>query len=166
MKYFFLLISMLIISLASSAQQTQPAYLQYRTVPAARLLLADSSGKELKAMLDKKKPLMIVVFSPECDHCKHEAEELVRNINKFKNIQIMMISMQPLHQINDFANRYNLVKYKNITVGRDYAYILPVYYDIKSLPFHAFYNKEKQLITAFEGSMTIDKILAQFRLKK
>lgn len=166
MKYFFLLMSTLLIGFSSAAQQTQPAYLQYRTVPAARLLLADSSGKELKAMLDKKKPLMIVVFSPECDHCKQEAEELTRNMDKFKNIQIMMISMQPLHQINEFVSRYNLGKYKNIIVGRDYAYILPVYYDIKSLPFHAFYNKEKQLITALEGTMTIEKILAQFGLKK
>ncbi|HEX7754226.1 MAG TPA: thioredoxin, partial [Niabella sp.] len=61
-----------------------------------------------------------------------------------------------------FAAHYQLQKYPNIIVGRDYSYTLPVYYDIKNLPFHAFYNTNKQLITAFEGSMSTQAILKIF----
>lgn len=165
MKYLFIAFFTLIVNFSVSAQQTQSPYLQYKTVPAAKLILSDSTGWEMKAKLDKNKPLMIVVFSPECDHCKHETEELIKNIDKFKNIQIVMASLLPVYQMKEFVEKYNLKKYKNITVGRDYAYILPVYYDIKSLPYHAFYTKEKKLISAFEGSMTIEKILAQFGKK-
>lgn len=166
MKSVFIVLLALVFCFNVSAQQTQPAYIQYKTVPAAKLILADSTGWEMKAKLDKNKPLMIVVFSPECDHCKHETEELIKNIDKFKKIQIVMATPLPVYKMKEFAEHYQLSKYKNITVGRDYAYILPVYYDIKSLPFHAFYTKDKKLITGFEGSMSVDKILTQFGLKK
>lgn len=166
MKYVLVSFFLLVMGLSSNAQQTQAPYLQYKTVPAVRLLLADSTGMELKANLDKRKPLMIVIFSPECDHCKYETEAMIKNMDKLKNIQIIMASMMPLHKINDFAKSYGLEKYKNITIGRDYAYILPVYYDIKSLPYHAFYTKDKKLISGFEGAMSVDKMLAQFGLKK
>ncbi len=108
---------------------------------------------------------MLVIFSPECDHCKHETEELIKNIDKFKNIQIVMATPLPVYEMREFAEHYNLKKYKNITVGRDYSYILPVYYDVKSLPYHAFYTKDKKLISAFEGTMTVEKMLTQFGKK-
>lgn len=165
MKYFFSFLFGLTLFVTANGQHAVAPYLQYKTVPAVRLLLADSTGWEMKAKLDKKKPLMIVVFSPECDHCKHETEELIKNINKFKNIQVVMASVLPVFKMRDFVNTYKLSQYKNITVGRDYAYILPVFYNIKSLPYHAFYTKEKKLISVFEGSMKIEKILSQFENK-
>ncbi|MFV0605649.1 MAG: TlpA family protein disulfide reductase [Niabella sp.] len=165
MKYILLLFTFIFTGLSSFAQQNEAPYLKYKTVPSARLLLSDSTGVELKARLDKKKPLMIVVFSPECDHCKHEAEELVKNIDKFKKIQIVMVSMLPIFKMNEFVKHYGLDKYSNILVGRDIGYVFPVYYDIKSLPYHAFYNKDKKLIMGFEGSMSVEKILAQFGMK-
>lgn len=164
MKYSFIILFICLFSFAGISQEIAP-YLQYKTVPTVRLLLPDSSGWELKARLDKKKPLMIVVFSPECDHCKHETEEMIKNMDQYKNIQIVMASTLPLSQIKEFINHYGLNKYSNITVGRDYAYILPVYYGIKSLPYHAFYTKDKKLIAGFEGTMTTAKVLQQFGIK-
>ncbi|MFT3903515.1 MAG: redoxin domain-containing protein [Niabella sp.] len=160
MKYLLSLL-FVVFSFAAMAQE-QPPYLKYRTLPSARLLLADSTGWELKAKLDKKKPVMLIVFSPECDHCKHETEELVKNMDKLRDIQIIMVCMLSLDEMRTFVAHYGLDKYKNITVARDYAYAFPVYYGLKSLPFHAFYNKDKKLINGFEGTMTTQKILAQF----
>ena len=165
MKYFFTFFLSFIIGFTAVAQAQQAPYLQYKTIPSVRLLLTDSTGWELKAKLDKKKPLMLVIFSPECDHCRHETEELKKNIEKFKNVQIVMAAMQPVHKIKEFVAEYGLDKYKNITVGRDYAYILPVYYDMKSLPFHAFYTRDRKLISGFEGTMSVAKMLAQLKSK-
>ncbi len=165
MKFLFTFLFSLVFTTVIFSQNAQAPYLKYGTVPAVKLILADSTGWELKARLDKKKPLMLVIFSPECDHCKHETEEMIKNIDKFKNIQIVMASLLPVYKMKAFIENYNLGKYKNITVGRDYAYILPVYYDIKSLPYHAFYTKDKKLISGFEGSMTVEKLLKQFSSK-
>lgn len=161
MKSIYVAFIGMLLSITVSSQ-TLPPYQRYKTVPGVKLILPkDSTGWELKAHLAKDKPLLVILFSPECDHCKHETEELVKNIDKFKNVQIVMAAMPvfPLWVIDDFITHYGLNKYSNITVGKDYAYILPTYYDIRNLPFHAFYNKNKNLIAGFEGSMSIDKII-------
>ncbi|MBK7097709.1 MAG: redoxin domain-containing protein [Sphingobacteriales bacterium] len=159
MKRFFLLLASVLFTQVIFAQNEVPQYLQTKTLPPVRLILPDSSGWEIKAKRDKKKPMMIIFFSPECDHCQHETEEFVKNIDKLKHIQIVMATTYPLKDMRGFIKNYNLGIHPNIVVGRDYAYILPVYFNIKNLPYHAFYNKAGKLIGGFEGNMTIEKIL-------
>ncbi|MGJ7032182.1 peroxiredoxin family protein [Niabella hirudinis] len=161
MKYLLVLL-MTIMSFSAARSQALPPYKQYKTIPSVRLLSADSTGWELKAKLQKNKPVMIMIFSPECDHCKHETEEMIKNIDKFKNIQIIMATPLPLKEMAAFAAHYKLQNYPNILVGKDYAFALPAYYGIRNLPFHAFYNSNKQLISGFEGSMSVSTILNVF----
>ena len=52
---------------------------------------------------------------------------------------------------------------KNIIVAQDPHFFLPPYYMINSLPFLAFYNKKKELISVFEGSMPVEKALAELK---
>lgn len=159
MKSLYLLILLALVCNVAAAQAEQPPYQQTKSLPVVKLLSADSTGWELKAKHNRKKPVMIVVFSPECEHCQHETEELIKNIGRLKHIQIIMATPLPLNEMKAFIKDYNLSKYKNILVGRDYAYVLPVFFGIKNLPYHAFYNKAGQLISGFEGSMSVDKIL-------
>ncbi len=162
MKYWMYFSLLLLWGPFVSAQRMAP-YQKLRTIPSVRLLNADSSAFELRSRLDKKKPLLIVVFSPECDHCKHETEEMIKNIDKFKDIQIVMTTPLPLAKMKAFADHYKLGNYSNILVGRDYAYVLPTFYGIRNLPFHAFYTKDKKLINGVEGTMKIETILSNFR---
>jgi thioredoxin-related protein len=55
-----------------------------------------------------------------------------------------------------------LANYKNIVVAQDTHYFLTSFFTIHSLPFLAFYNRKKELITVFEGSMPVEKVLAVF----
>ncbi|MCH5597378.1 peroxiredoxin family protein [Niabella ginsengisoli] len=161
MKYIIVFLFSLVFSFNSSAQE-KPMYLQQNTPPPAVLLLADSTTKwNLKAKLEKEKPLLIMFFSPECDHCQHETEALIKNINKFKGIQIVMATTRPLWEMKAFAQKYGLNKH-GITVGKDIAYVIPSYYEMKNLPYLAFYNKDKKLISTFEGSLGIPSILKAF----
>ncbi|MFT4095285.1 MAG: redoxin domain-containing protein [Niabella sp.] len=161
MKYIFTLFISFTIILAVNAQH-QPLYLQEKTPPPSVLLLTDSTTKwNLKANLQKDKPLFLIFFSPECDHCKHETEALIKNINKFKGIQIVMATTMPLGEMKEFARNYKLAQY-DITVGRDIAYTMPPYYEMKNLPYLAFYDKSKKLISTFEGSLGIESILKIF----
>ena len=57
-----------------------------------------------------------------------------------------MATTYPLKDMRGFIKNYNLANHPNIIIGRDYAYIMPVYFNIKNLPYHAFYNKAGQLI--------------------
>lgn len=103
-----------------------------------------------------------MVFSPDCSHCQHTAEELVQHKEQWKSIHIVMATMHPLWQMNAFVEKYGLKGFPNLVVGKDASYILPSFYGIHNLPYLAFYSKKGALITGFEGSMPLEKIINTF----
>ncbi len=105
---------------------------------------------------------MIMLFNPDCDHCQHETEELIKNMDDFKNIQIIMATMMSFDMMKAFEEKYELAKYKNIIVGQDQNFFLIPFYAVRNLPFLAFYNKKGNLISVLEGSVPIKNALAQF----
>lgn len=136
-----------------------PPYLRFPGVPPLQLLLGDSTTIYTKADLRKKKPVVLMVFSPDCSHCQHQAEQIRDNSKALEGIQLVLATMDPLWKMNQFVERYQLRGLSNITVGRDIAYLLQAFYDFHSLPFHALYNKKAELVQVVEGSMTIEKII-------
>ena len=164
MKKWVLFFLMLTASLTSFAQvdSTTPPYKKFPTLPPIQLLLGDSTTKFTKENLPQKKPVLIMLFSPDCSHCQHEAEELSAHKEKMKNIQVVMITFHPLWQMNEFVEKYKLKELKNVVVGKDLYLVLPSFYSVHNLPFHALYDKKGALISAFEGSMEISKMLQTF----
>ena len=69
----------------------------------------------------------------------------------------------PFDKMLDFYTKYDLKRFDNIVVGRDVNFMLPVFYDIHNLPFLAFYNKKKELISVFEGAMPLEKMLEELK---
>jgi len=107
-----------------------------------------------------------MLFNPQCNHCQHETEELIRNKEDFKKIQIVMATTMSFDSLRAFSKKYELEKYDNIVVGRDIHHFLPSFFMINNLPYLAFYNKEKQLISVFEGALPIPQILKVFAQKE
>lgn len=104
-----------------------------------------------------------MLFSPDCDHCQHKTEEIISHIDAFEKVQIIMSTNLPFDKMLDFYNKYDLKRFDNIVVGRDVNFMLPVFYDIHNLPFLAFYNKKKELISVFEGAMPLEKMLEELK---
>lgn len=155
----------LILSVSLSAQQDSiisPPYKRFPVVPPFKLLKSDSVSFFAKADLKKNKAVLFIIFSPECDHCQHETEEIIKNIHAFKKIQIVMSSTWPLNMIKDFSKKYDLERFDNIIAGMDINHMLPSFYSISNMPFLAFYNKKGKLIDTFEGSLPVEKVLAKF----
>ncbi|MDZ4796443.1 MAG: thioredoxin [Bacteroidota bacterium] len=154
----------LLITTAMMAQNDsiQPPYKKFPIYPPVKLLLPDNTSYFSKADLDKKSPVMLMLFNPQCEHCQHETEALTTHIENFKHIQIIMATSMPFDSMMAFRERYHLEKYKNIVVGQDTHYFLSTFFMIRSLPFLAFYNKKKELISVFEGGMPMHLILKEF----
>jgi len=100
-----------------------------------------------------------MVFNPDCSHCQHETEEMIAHKDELKDVQIVMITMQPLWMMKDFISKYALADFPNVVVGKDIYYILPGFFDIRNLPYLAMYNKKGNLIGGFEGSLPIEKVI-------
>ena len=165
MKNIFILL-LLASSVQLFAQQdagTLPPYKKYPTHPPLQLLLSDSTTKFTTESLPQQKQVLVMLFSPECEHCQHEAEELVAHKNEFRDIQIVMATTYPLWKMNQFITDYKLKEIDNIVIGRDIFYLLPAFFDMRNFPFLAMYNAKGNLIEVFEGGLPIPKVLEKFK---
>jgi len=106
---------------------------------------------------------MLMLFNPQCEHCQHETEELIKNIDKFKKIQVIMSTTAPFDSMMAFREKYKLDTYENIVVAKDTDYFLFSFYQNNNLPFLAFYNRKKELLSVFQGSLPITAILEVFK---
>lgn len=157
---FSLLFSMSCMAVLGQDGQEAP-YKKYPVYPPVKLLMADSLSWFTKSDLPNKKPVMLLLFNPKCEHCQHETEAMTAQISRYKGVHIVMATTAPLEDMRGFIEKYKLSSFDNISVGRDTGFFLPVYFDIQNLPFHAFYNKKLELISVFSGSMTVEKTLTE-----
>jgi len=166
MKRLLTLLAGLIMISNLFAQSTTvlPPYKKFKSFPPIKLLLADSSTHFTKANISKKDGILLMLFNPECSHCRAETDSILKYIHQFKNTRIIMATTMPFEQMITFIKEFKLNKYPSITVGRDEHFFLPVYFEISYLPFLAFYDKKKNLISVFEGNMKVNDILAELKM--
>jgi thioredoxin-related protein len=139
-----------------------PAFKRYPTLPSLQLVLSDSSTKYTLENVPKKKKVLLMIFSPDCEHCQHEAEQIVASKEALKDIHIIMATTLPIYKMQAFSEKFGLDKMENVVIAKDPYYLLPGFYEIRTLPFAALYNKKGALIGTFEGGVGIEKILEVF----
>lgn len=161
----FLLILLLTVKLASSQvlPPDSPAYKRFPSVPPFTILQADSTNLSKEHL--KHQPTIIMYFSPDCDHCRHQWTDMEKRMKDLKKYQIVMITYQPFEEMVAFYKKEKIASYSNIKMGRDTKFFLPPFYKIQSLPFQALYDKNGELVTTFEGNVKIDKMLGAFKGK-
>ena len=162
MKHLFLFSFLAIFAVTTFAQNNNeetPVYLRFPTVPQFSVFKAPDSSLFTRSDLKKNKPVIIFVFSPECGHCQHETELMIKNIDKLKGVQILMVTYLPYNEMIDFYNNYKLNRFSNITVARDAAFFFPVYFKVKNFPSFYIYDKRGNFRQFLEGDVGIDKIL-------
>jgi thiol-disulfide isomerase/thioredoxin len=162
MKNWFLLLMALIIGSITFAQTDNPPYKQSKKLPDFEIERV-GKGTFKTAQLKKNTPVIIMFFSPGCDHCIHQFESMKQRINDFKNYQIVMPTYQPIEDLAAFNKKYQLEKYPNIITGRDVNYFFPPFYEITNFPYLAFYDKSGKLLGAHAGNMTVDEMLRNFK---
>lgn len=146
------------LNVFSQADSTAPVYQRFPTVPEFTVFKAPDSTAFSRDNLQKRKPVVFMVFSPDCEHCQHETEMLLADIDKFKDAQIVMITYLPYDEMIAFYKKYNIANYPEITMARDTKFFFPVFFQIKNLPSIFVYDKKGNLKKNFEGSINPDLI--------
>ncbi len=155
-----MLLSGLISQFGFSQNDTTLLYLRFPIVPSFKLINVADSTYFTKDDLPKKRSTVIMVFSPECEHCQEETKQIKANIKLFKKANIIMASPLPYEQITAFYNEYNIAQYPNIRMGRDPSYYFGTFYKIRSFPAIYVYDKKGNFKQAFSGSVSINEIAA------
>ncbi len=149
----FFTATLLVTSIVGWTQADQPPLFTTYPLPQFSLLLADSATAYTKAHLPKGKQVLVMLFSPDCDHCKKETATIKANIKDFRNTHVLMVTSQPIHKMRAFCDEFGLSEYKGITVGQDSRFFFPNYYKIRFFPFLVFYDKKDRYRKHFEGSV-------------
>jgi thiol-disulfide isomerase/thioredoxin len=147
---------------AQATDSMQPPYLRFPNLPPFSLLKVDSSGYLTKDDLKKNHLTLLMYFSPECEHCKHQTEDLLASMAQFKDVEIVMATLLPFQEMKEFYNYYRIADHPNIKMGRDEKAVLPGFYKMRSLPYLALYDKKGKLITTFEGNQKATTIINAF----
>lgn len=154
---------------ATTATQTQAQdeapYLKYPTIPPFHLLKLDSATYLTKEDIKKHRRTIVMFFSPDCDHCKHQTESILADFNDFKDVEIVMATYQPFSEMKEFYAHYHLADHPNIKIGRDEKFFLAPFYKIRNLPYLALYDKKGNLITTFEGTQKAETLVKAFQKK-
>ncbi|WEK38036.1 MAG: redoxin domain-containing protein [Candidatus Pseudobacter hemicellulosilyticus] len=156
MKKWFLFLAASFCLQFSFAQAPTPSE-RKKLFPTLQLLQVDSTT--LTSGLLKRQPTVIMYFSPSCDHCQHQMDDMLAHTKEMKNIQVVLATYQPFDEMVEFHKKYHIEKHSNYKLGRDVNFILPPFYDIRNLPFIALYSKEGKLLLSHEGNIKVEKLL-------
>ena len=147
---------------AQFASTEESVAVQKKTIPPFELQTV-SKTIFTKDKLKKNVPLIIIFFSPTCEHCLHQMDDMMKRVKDFSKFQIVMATFQPVEELVEFNKKYQLSKHPNFTTGRDEKYILPPFFRLQTFPYFAFYDKGGKLLSTHEGNISVDKILKRMK---
>ncbi len=108
--------------------------------------------------IPKGKPVILFYLSPHCPYCKAQLTEIIEQIQNLKNINIYVFSTTGLDEMRKIYVQYRLDKYKNIKAGVDHTYFFWKYFKVSGVPYIAIYDKDKKLIEAYLGNISVKHI--------
>ena len=144
------------------AQEEIPPYKQNKNIPLFTLEQANKASFS-SSKLKKTQPTIIMFFSPGCDHCIHQYEDMVKGMKSLKNVQIVMATYQPIEELTEFNKKYLVAKHPNIITGRDVNYFLPPFYHITNFPYFAFYDNTGKFKSVHEGNLSVENLLKRIK---
>ena len=122
-------------------------------LPTFNLLLSDSSiylsGKDAYV----KKPVVLLLFGPNCPYSRAQMEEIIDRMSSLKDIRFYIFTVGSFEEFKDFYKNYGLNRYPNIIAGTDYSNFFVSYFKATGVPFMAIYDKNRKLKEAFIGKV-------------
>ncbi len=137
-------------------------------LPVFNLLLRDSIELFNTFYIPKGRPIALMFFSPDCEHCQHAMTALTNGMDSISNIRFYLITMvRSMTDIRKFCNDRHLEKYKNIeVVGQDSEFAFIDFFGTMHIPDIALYDSDKQFVHLFEGNINVKDLYQYTHDKK
>jgi len=166
MKKCLFILSCLFISYSGFCQANakggnEPDYIKNPTFPNFTVYTAPDSTAFTNENLKKRKPTLLMIFSPECGHCQNETREITKKIDQFKNVQILMVTWLPYTEMLEFYHNYKIAEYPQITMGWDKKDFFLPYYHVQMYPDMVVYDKHGKYVKSFNGEINLDDVLKE-----
>ncbi len=135
-----------------------------QSLPAFKMKL--SNGRIFSsAEVSNKKPLIIIYFAPDCEHCQILMKGIFNKINQFKNAEILMVTFESDAAVAGFVKQYQTAKYPNIKVGIEIpVFFFRMYYQLEHTPFTALFDKNHRLIVSYKDYTPLDDLIKHLKM--
>ncbi len=157
----FIFILLPAIAFLQPSKDKDAPYFKNNGYPDIKLLLTDSSTIFTKIDLPKDKTVVLIFFSPDCEHCQHTIKEMLPKMDSLSNLFMVWNgpSYLPLEQVKEFYTHYHLADYGNIVMGKEMSYFMPLHYRIEITPYAAIYKNGK-FFTEFRKGIELEDLIA------
>lgn len=105
-----------------------------------------------------KSRIIINHFSPTCEHCQYMAGEFIKDSQKLKDVQILMITSADSASAAKFNSDYKLSLLPNIIILRDTNYQFQKTFGTGVVPSFFIYEHNK-LVKKVIGETTIENLI-------
>jgi len=144
----------MLLSLTGCFQYPQPKTgLEGKKLPSFSIVLVDSANKLNTDSIGLGRSFVILYFEPNCPHCRAQIRDIIKHEKQLSETKFFLLTKYPYKDFKKFLFDFHLNEYKNIVPGIDYNGYFSNYLYIGTVPYFAFYDKEKRL-----KQVTIGKI--------
>jgi thioredoxin-related protein len=126
-----------------------------QTFSVDRLYAMDS----VEYQLQEPKPILLVFFNSECDHCQYELAEIKKHSNAFENTSVLLMSSENISTIQQAAKSFALNDLGNIEFLKINREDVFEKFGSLSVPHIFIYGADRRLIKEFNGETKIEAIL-------
>jgi hypothetical protein len=151
-----ILLSTVFASLAQSG-------MDYKTkgAPLPPFSLEKANGSLItNKVLQKGKPVLLMIFSPQCDHCEHTIDSLRNMPGSFAHMQLLLVTeARNKPELKGFLKKTGLdasPAFRNL--GLDKSNLIPYIYTYQLLPQFNIYDAKHKLVKSFAGNFPLDSL--------
>ena len=132
-------------------------------LPAFKMLM--TNGQYFTSnQLSKKKPVVLIYFSPDCEHCQKLMAEVFKNIKKFEHSQLVLITFKPIDDLRGFERQYRTFNYPFIKTGTEgNTFFIRYYYKLETTPFTALFDKKGNMVISYRRETPINDLLKRLK---
>jgi thiol-disulfide isomerase/thioredoxin len=126
--------------------------------PEFSFLTLDNLSFSDKNIENSESRLILNHFSPNCEHCQYMAGEFLKDSQKIKDVQILMITSADSASVAKFNSDYKLSLLPNIIILRDTNYQFQKTFRTSVVPSFFIYEHNK-LVKKFIGETLINNLV-------
>lgn len=115
--------------------------------------------------LKKETPTIFIYFNTDCEYCNIEAHTIQDNITKFKNTELIFVSLERPQLIKKFAQNHQLTNYDNVHFLCDSKVTFASTFDASSIPCMILYDKNHKLIEKIKGQTKPEILIKKLNSK-
>jgi len=165
-RKFLVIYFILFVCLSLEAPGQVSPVQQASRLPSFDILLTNG-GSFATSAVAKNKPLVLIYFAPGCDHCQTLMRAFFKNVQQFKNADVLMVTFTSLKDVAQFEKTFETAKYPNIKAGLEKRPLfLQSFYKLQNTPFTALYDKKGQLVTSYKKEERVADLLKAMKSLK